>query len=522
MKGGQIMAQDKTENSGVDAPSKSTGVSRRKFIQGAGVTVAGALILGPVIPREVKAVEPPDKWDKESEIIVVGTGYAGLAAAIEAFDAGSKVVVLEKNPFIGGNSIIASGAYNSVDPERQAKQGIKDSIDLHYEQTIQGGDFKGDPEKVKYLVENALSGLQWLEKMGAEFEPTVYTVIGALWPRSHDPANKGRGGAIIKALKAQLDQRKIPILLGNQLTALVREKPLLGPIMGVVVKEGDKEYYFKASKAVVLSTGGFGADVSMRSKYDPRLDKGIPTTNVASATGEAITAAQDEGADISGMDYIQMLVACNFFTKKYGSLTNLGIDSAIFVNTEGKRFVSEDARRDVLAAGVLQQPQKVLLWVADEKCKKRYNPELTEKIIKDGLSFRAQTLEELAKILQEKFGTPEAQFMETVKRYNELTKKSIDEDFGKAPENLKPLDQPPFYASPTQAGVHHTMGGIRTKGTTCEVLDRNGKVIPRLYAAGENTGGVHGANRLGGNATTDCIVFGRACGMNAAKEKVWG
>lgn len=280
------MAQDKTENGGIDTPSQIAGVSRRKFIQSAGVTVAGAMILGPVMAREVKAVEPPDKWDKESEIIIVGTGYAGLAAAVEAFDAGSKVVVLEKNPFIGGNSIIASGAYNSVDPERQVKQGINDSIYLHYEQTIQGGDFKGDPEKVKYLVENALSGLQWLEKMGAEFEPTVYTVIGALWPRSHDPANKGRGGAIIKALKAQLDQRKIPILLGNQLTALVREKPLSGPIMGVVVKEGDKEYYYKASKAVVLTTGGFGADVSMRSKYDPRLDKEIPTTNVASATGD--------------------------------------------------------------------------------------------------------------------------------------------------------------------------------------------------------------------------------------------
>ena len=260
----------------------------------------------------------------------------------------------------------------------------------------------------------------------------------------------------------------------------------------------------------------------MRSKYDPRLDKDVPTTNVSSATGEAIIAAENEGADVTGMDYIQLLIACNYFTKKYGSLANLGIDSAIFVNTEGKRFVSEDARRDVMAEAVLKQPKKVLLWVADEKCTKRFSPELTEKIIKDGLSFQAQTLEGLAKILKEKFGTSEAAFLETVKKYNEMVKKGKDEEFGKQTANLKPIEQPPFYASPTQAGVHHTMGGIRTKGTTCEVLDRTGKVMPRLYAAGEVTSGVHGANRLGGNATADCVVFGRISGINAAKEKPWG
>jgi flavocytochrome c len=357
--------------------------------------------------------------------------------------------------------------------------------------------------------------------MGVEFEPTVYTVIGALWPRSHDPVKKGRGGAIIRSLKAQVDKRGIPVLLNNKLVAVVREKSLSGPVMGVVVNEKGKDYYFKASKAVILATGGFGADVAMRSKYDPRLDKEVPTTNVATATGEAIVAAADEGADVSGMDYIQLLVACNYYTKKYGSLTNLGIDSAIFVNTEAKRFVSEDARRDVMAESVLKQPKKVLLWIADEKCTKRFDPQATEKIIKDGLSFRAQTLVEMAKILKEKFDMPEATFLATVKKYNEMVKKGKDEEFGKQVANLKTIEQPPFYASPTQAGVHHTMGGIRTKGTTCEVLDRHGKVIPRLYAAGEVTSGVHGTNRLGGNATTDCVVFGRISGINASKEKPW-
>jgi urocanate reductase len=515
------MSEDKTKTEGKVTKEKGEGITRRKFLVGAGASVAGALVMNQMAPRELKAVEPPKKWDKETEVLVIGTGYAGLAAAIEAFDGGSKVTVIEKSPVIGGNSAIASGAYNAVDPGRQEKQAIKDSIDLHYKQTLGGGDFRGDPEKVRFMVENALGGLQWLEKMGVEFEPTVYTVIGALWPRSHDPVKKGRGGAIVRSLKAQVDKRGIPVLLNNKLVAVVREKSLSGPVMGVVVNEKGKDYYFKASKAVILATGGFGADVAMRSKYDPRLDKEVPTTNVATATGEAIIAVADEGADVSGMDYIQLLVACNYYTKKYGSLTNLGIDSAIFVNTEAKRFVSEDARRDVMAESVLKQPKKVLLWIADEKCTKRFDPQATERIIKDGLSFRAQTLEEMAKILKEKFDMPEATFLATVKKYNEMVKKGKDEEFGKQVANLKTIEQPPFYASPTQAGVHHTMGGIRTKGTTCEVLDRHGKVIPRLYAAGEVTSGVHGTNRLGGNATTDCVVFGRISGINAAKEKPW-
>jgi succinate dehydrogenase/fumarate reductase flavoprotein subunit len=147
---------------------------------------------------------------------------------------------------------------------------------------------------------------------------------------------------------------------------------------------------------------------------------------------------------------------------------------------------------------------------------------MTEEIIKDGLAFRANTLEELATILNAKLQVPEKAFLDSVAKYNESVKKGKDEEFGKKPQNLKPVSVGPFYASPTQAGVHHTMGGLQTKGNTCQVIDRTDKIIPRLYAAGEVTGGVHGANRVGGNATVDCVVFGRIAGINAAKEKPWG
>ena len=505
----------------MDEASKPS-ISRRKFI-GSSAAVAATAVAGNqlLFPKALHGVSTPSKWDREADVVIIGTGYSGLAAAIEAFDAGSSVIVLEKNPFIGGNSIIASGALNAVDPERQNKQGIEDSIDLHYRQMIGGGDFRGEPEKVRYVVENALDSLRWCEKMGVQFEPTVYAVVGALYPRSHDPVKSGRGGAIVKALKTQVDTRKIPVLLNHKLTGIVREKVLVGTVQGVEVENRGQRLNFKARKAVVLASGGFAADVKMRSKYAPRLDADLPTTNVPTATGEAITIAEDEGADVIGMDYIQVLIACNYYTKKYGGITNLGIDNAVFINTRGERFVAEDGRRDVMAEACLAQPRKLLFWVADDRCKKRFDDATTANIIEAELSFKADTLEQLATILKEKFEVPPDKFLATVRTYNQYVKNGEDKDFQKQLANLKAIEKPPFYASPTQAGTHHTMGGIRTKGTTWQVLDRHDNVIPRFYAAGEVAGGIHGTNRLGGNATTSCIVTGRACGKNAAAEQPW-
>ncbi len=345
-------------------------------------------------------------------------------------------------------------------------------------------------------MEHALEGLHWLEEMGVEYEPTVYTIVGALWPRSHGVARGGRGAAIVNVLKKQVVKRGIPIMLDYKLTGLNREHPEEGKILGIEAEHKGKTLYLKAKKAVILATGGFSADVSMRSKYDLRLTNDIPTTNVPSPTGEAILSAADVGADVIGMDYIQGLIACNYYTKKYGSLANLGIDHAIFINTDGARFVAEDQRRDVMAEATLVQPKKLLLWVADERCKKRYNEKKTQKILEKELIFRANSIEVLAKVLNKKFNIQPATLMASIDKYNGYAKKGEDPEFGKKKTNLKPIEQPPFWASPTQVGVHHTMGGTRIAGSTCQVIDRWGNPIPRLYAAGEVTGGIHGTNRL--------------------------
>ncbi|MDL2307341.1 flavocytochrome c [Desulfovibrio sp. OttesenSCG-928-C06] len=497
---------------------KKSGLTRRDVLTG--VAVAGVAVAAAGIPfKEAAAAPAPQKWDQTVDVVVVGTGFAGLAAAIEASDAGASVLVIDKAAMIGGNSAIASGLYNCANPKLQKKLGIEDSPELHYQQTLAGGDYRGIPEKVRFYAENALSGLEWLEKMGVEFDPKVFAAVGATYPRSHAPLNNGRGGAIISALKKQADARKITVKMNCALTAVIRDKCIEGEVLGVEVKDGKRVKFIKATRGVVLATGGFGADVSMRSKYAPQYDKDLPTTNVPWATGEAITYAQDVGADVSGMDYIQLLVACNYFTKKYGDLANLGIESAIFLNLDGKRYVAEDARRDILAGSTMNQREKVFIWLADDLAGKRYSLERIQQAVDKGLCFTAPTLEELAKLLENKMKIPAAEILASVKHYNQMVAAGVDKDFGKKKVNLKPLEKGPFWASPTQAGVHHTMGGLCTKTDTAQVIDRHGEIVPRLYAAGEVTGGIHGTNRLGGNATSDCVVFGRLAGQKVAKEK---
>lgn len=495
---------------------EKSGLSRRKFL-GSTAAVAVAAIGADqlLLPKDLHAVRTPAKWDREADVVVVGTGYAGLTAAVTAFDAGSSVILVEKAPIVGGSSITANGFFNAVDPELQKKQNIQDSTDIFFKQTLASGDYLADPEKVRYLVENATDTLQWLQKMGVQYMPKIFGT------RTHGPANNGKGAAIVGALKAQAEQRKIPILLEYKLTGVVREKPLAGMVQGVEVEHRGKKSYIKAKKAVVMASGGFSSNVQMRSRYDPQLDAEVPSTNAPGSTGEATLAAEDEGADVVAMDYIETAFPCNYFTRKLGSVVNSGKDYAVFMNLNGERFVAEDAKQEAVNSAILLQPKKVLLWVADDRCQKSSNEAMTADMLKQNLCFKADTLEELAKILKEKLDVPTDKFLATVKEYNELASKGEDKQFHKTAANLKPIEKAPFFASPAQIGAHQTLGGLRTKGNTAQVLDREGKPMPRLYAAGEVSGGTHGNFRVAGNGTAAAIVFGRLSGKNAAAEKSW-
>jgi urocanate reductase len=445
----------------------------------------------------------PKKWDNDIDVIIVGTGFAGLAAAIEAYDAGASVTILEKRPVIGGNSIIASGGVNAVDPRRQILQDIEDSADLHFKQTFDGGGCLGDPEKIQFMVDNALiECVNWLEKIGVTWPERIVQGFGALWPRTHLPATYKkyqRGAALIHAELDQVRKRNIPLLLKHSVTRIIREKPLDEKVLGVEIETDEKKSFCRAKKALVLTSGGFGANIEMVADHDRRLAN-TPTDNHSGATGECIKMAQDVGADVVGMDYIQCvpMAVRRQFKAYFFVITSKEIrdypntDSyKIFVNKEGNRFVREDARRDdITFASLAQQPFEPMPTV------------------------NAETIEELEKKLK----IPKGNLAKTIDKYDSYCDAQRDPEFDKLPYVLIPCRTAPFIVETKAPGRHHTMGGLKVKGSTGQVVDRWGKIIPQLYAAGEVTGGFHGLNRLGHNATPECIVFGRAVGKRAAAE----
>jgi flavocytochrome c len=494
--------------------------SRREFMTAAGLGAGGAMLLP--WSGAAEATPPPPRWDREVDVVIVGSGLAGLAAAVEAHTAGASVLVLEKRAAHGGNSILSGGAYNAADPERQRAKGVEDSPEKHFQQTLAAGDFRGDPEKVRYLAEHALEGWTWLEGMGLELNAPVYQVYGALWPRSHDPRYKTitRGAALVAVLFDQVKKLRIPVLLEHTVTAIYREKPFEGRVQGVQVEAEGQRLAIKARRALVLAAGGFMADRSMRTLHDPRMAK-LTVTGHEEATGECLRQALSVGAYLVGMDHIQ----CNPGAPPGRKLrVILHMEPAYFV-TVGKtaeRIVAEDARRDVIRDALLAQPDQYAYNVVDADgyaAQGKVLMDVATRGLTTGDAWRGDTLEDLARAV----GIPAARFVESVKRYNEHVAAGKDPDFGKARHNLvHPIQKPPFWACYAGVSVHHTMGGVQTEGATCKVVDFWGKVIPGFYAAGEVTGGVHGANRVGGNAVADAVVFGRVAGRAAAREEAWG
>lgn len=490
-------------------------VTRRNFLK---VAAAGA-VAGTVTTAAHAMGSDGVKWDETWEVVVIGAGGAGMAAAVKAAQAGAKkVVVFEKMNFTGGNTLVSQGFINAADPVRQPKQGIEDSPEKHMKQTLAAGDFRGDPERVRVLCENAYGAITWLESLGMKFKDNVIQIFGALYPRSHIPAlpkGQGYGTVLTKAAK----DLGVKVVTGQGLVEIVREKPFEGDVLGVVVEDAKKNRrYIRASRGVVLAAGGFSANAYLRELHDPRV-KGLGTDNLPGATGEAAMAAVRVGGYLVGMDFIQSTPGAPA-GKKMKLLLNFNVNGSIYVDKRGNRIVNEGERRDVIRDAVLATPERYAYTVCDNENFMSYD-EVNRNAIMKGIeineAWTAPTIRELA----QKMGVDPDGLEKTINRYNnEFVKNGKDPDFGKTAVNLtKRIEVGPFWACYTGMTVHHTMGGLNTN-VKAQCLDWTGAVIPRLYAAGEITGGIHGTNRVGGNAVLDCFVFGQIAGENAAKEAV--
>lgn len=443
---------------------------------------------------------------ESTDVVIIGAGGAGLAAGISAAEKGAKVIILEKMPMVGGNTLRSSGGINAAGTKEQAAQGIKDSVDAFYQDTMKGGYNKNNPELVKTLAENSAGAVEWLKSLGAEFEKPVRGG-GATIDRLH-PAKGGVpiGEYIVPILKKAAEDKKVDIRLWNKVTEILKDKD--GNVTGVkaINKEG-KEYTIKA-KSVIDTAGGFGANLEMVVKYNPDL-KNFQTTNQPGATGDGMIMAEKIGAQLIDMKEIQIhptTIPGNGFLVSEAVRSN----GAILVNHEGKRFINELLTRDVVSKGILALPEKTAYLVFDDSMRK--SAALFEEYFKSGFVVEGNTLEDLAS----KIKVNPQNLKTTVDTYNKAVTAKNDAEFKR---NSLPgkIETAKFYAIEITPGIHHTMGGVKIN-TNTEVINTENKPIKNLYAAGETTGGVHGGNRLGGNAVADIIVFGRIAGENAAKN----
>lgn len=460
--------------------------------------------------------EKEEDLKKTADVIVIGAGGAGLATAVSAHQNGADVIVIEKMPTVGGNTLISGSAYNAVDPSRQQPLGIEDSVDKHYEQTFEGGDEKGDPELIRVLVENAYPGIEWLEGLGMEFTDTVFTVLGGLWPRAHKPV-KPLGTGFIDAYMEYINKNGIEVMLETTATELIIDD---GTVIGVLAEgKSGNLVTLNANNGVIIATGGFGSNVELRDQYNknwPSLTS-LKSTNHSGATGDGLILAETAGANLINLEDIQLLPMGDPVTGSLSGNIEQNVENRIFVNKEGNRFVAEDERRDVMTKSLMEQEDSFMWVIVDQHSyengdvKNNFN-ESIDQLISENRAYKADTLEDLAIQID----VDPANLIKAVEDFNAAVDTGTD-DFGRTLFQDK-IDTAPFYAGARVPTVHHTMGGIQIN-TNAQVLDADGNIIKGLYAAGEVTGGIHGANRLGGNALADITVFGKIAGESAALKK---
>jgi len=473
-----------------------------------------------------KAPEKAAAKDAEytADVVVVGGGGAGLAAAISAAQQDVKVVVVEKLDILGGSTNVSEGALNAVDPKRQGAQGIEDSVETFINTTYEGGHKVGNMDLIKYLCENSMSAVEWLESVGVEFSDTIGSATGSLGNRSHYPAAMKSGNCYIQVFEKVLgDMDNVTILTGTEAKELITSK---GAVTGVKATGKDGEAVtVKAKNGVVIATGGFGANKELLGESNTGVWSHVDVTKLGctnmnlSAQGDGIKMAQAIGASVIGMSDIQ-LHPCG--TPGTGLMENIRTSgyNRIFVNTKGDRFVNEGAGRDTLAQAILdQEGQTYWIVVNNVRFPSRdwvdaYGGTIAG-MVTQGVVVEADTLEELA----EKTGMDAAKLQASVDTHNAVTRGEKEDELGFKPSASEvELTTGPWYACKKVPTVHHTMGGLEIN-TKTQVLNTEGKVIKGLYAAGEVTGGIHGSNRLGGNAIADCMTYGRAAGANAAAGK---
>lgn len=486
-------------------------LTRRSFVAGVGAMgalgVLGGLGLTGCAPKN----ESTPKGGKEAaaneafDAVIIGTGGAGLSAAIAAYDQGlTNIVLLEKMGVNGGNTNFSSSGMNASETKFQKEQGIEDTNAQFAQETLDGGHNTGDPELVQFMCDNSAAAIDWLDGLGVKLDNITLTG-GMSVKRCHRPTDGSAVGlTLVPGLIDAVNARNIPIKMNCEAKELVKDGDT---VVGVKVLLDGKEATIDA-KAVILATGGLGSNAAMVEGYRPDL-KGYVTTNQPGATGDGYSMAEAAGAELVQMDQIQIHPTVE---QESSTLIAEGVrgGGAILVNSEGKRFFDEMSTRDKVSAAELEQPGSFAWCTFDQQV---YDAnKAISKYDKSGLVQKGASVAELATVI----GVDPAALQASIDAYNAITTDGAADEFGRT-EGCIAFAEGNMYAIKVAPGIHHEMGGVKINSKN-EALDASGNAIPGLYAAGEVTGGIHGNNRIGGNAVCDIIVFGRNVGEAVAAK----
>lgn len=447
---------------------------------------------------------PLGQLKENYDIIIVGAGGAGMSAALEAKASGMNPVILEKMPVAGGNTTKSSSGMNASETKFQKEQGIQDSNDLFYEETLKGGHSTNDKEMLRFFVDHSAEAIDWLDSIGIKLNNITITG-GMKEKRTHRPEDGSAVGQyLVKGLVTKVQEEGIPLFVNADVKKITEHD---GKVNGVEVVFNQAEEKRITADAVVVTTGGFGSNMDMITKVRPDL-KGYVTTNQIGSTGDGIRMIEELGGTTVDMDQIQVHPTVQQ-EKSYLIGEAVRGEGAILVSREGQRFVNELDTRDKVTAAINALPEKSAFLVFDTGVKSR--AKAIEQYDKMGFVIHGDSIEALAK----ETGVPDDKLQSTLDTWNGAVDSKKDAAFGRTTGMDHALSGAPYYAIAIGPGIHYTMGGVKIN-TNTEVMTKDGGIIPGLFAAGEVTGGLHGENRIGGNSVAEIIIFGRQAGIKSA------